>query len=89
MANNEHVAILKKGVETWHDWRRANPNISPDLSGADLCNWDFRAVDLSSACLIDTDLSHAILSDARFTGAICSSSTDLSGAVLARAKLGG
>jgi len=34
MANDDHVALLKKGVDAWHEWRRANPHIRPDLSGA-------------------------------------------------------
>jgi uncharacterized protein YjbI with pentapeptide repeats len=36
MANEEHVAILKNGVVAWNAWRRENPNIQPDLDGADL-----------------------------------------------------
>jgi len=36
MANPEHLAILKQGVEQWNKWRRANSGIQPDLSGADL-----------------------------------------------------
>lgn len=31
MANEEHVAILKRGVEAWNRWRRENPNVRPDL----------------------------------------------------------
>jgi uncharacterized protein YjbI with pentapeptide repeats len=89
MANDEHVALLKQGVDAWNDWRKQNPDIRPDLSEADLRDWDLRIVDLSKACLIDTDLSMAVLSDAVFTGAICSSNTDLSGARLVRAKLSG
>ena len=30
MANDEHVAILKKGgvdVDTWNEWRDENPNV--------------------------------------------------------------
>jgi hypothetical protein len=34
MANDEHVAMLKKGVEAWSARRRENPDILPDLSGA-------------------------------------------------------
>ena len=64
MANDEHVAILKKGVEAWNAWRRENPDIRPDLSEANLRDWDLRIVDLSKTCLIDTDLSMALLSDA-------------------------
>src|SRR5262249_42979766 len=36
MANNEHVAILKKGVDAWNEWRRENPNKLPDLIRVDL-----------------------------------------------------
>jgi len=34
MANDEHVAMLKKGVAAGNAWRRENPDIRPDLSGA-------------------------------------------------------
>ena len=34
MANEEHVAILKKGVAAWNEWRRENPDIRPNLSEA-------------------------------------------------------
>jgi hypothetical protein len=36
MPNDEHVAILKKGVDGWNAWRVVNPGIRPELSGADL-----------------------------------------------------
>jgi uncharacterized protein YjbI with pentapeptide repeats len=36
MANDEHVAILKRGVAAWNAWRNENPDICPDLRGADL-----------------------------------------------------
>ena len=38
MPNDEHVAMLKKGVDAWNAWRRDlyNLNIDPDLSKADL-----------------------------------------------------
>jgi hypothetical protein len=34
MANDGHVAQLKKGVGAWHAWRRENGDIRPDLSWA-------------------------------------------------------
>jgi hypothetical protein len=34
MANDEHVALLKQGVEAWNAWRKANPHIRPDLIDA-------------------------------------------------------
>jgi uncharacterized protein YjbI with pentapeptide repeats len=54
MANEEHVALLKQGLAAWTAWRRENPNILPDLSGADL-----RGADLDEADLDDTNLHHA------------------------------
>jgi len=41
MANEEHLKILRQGVEAWNKWRKANPNIQPDLGRADLSPWDF------------------------------------------------
>ena len=36
MANPEHIAKLRKGVEEWNTWRSDKPAVFPDLSGADL-----------------------------------------------------
>ena len=36
MANDEHVALLKKGAAARNAWRNENPDIRPDLSYADL-----------------------------------------------------
>jgi uncharacterized protein YjbI with pentapeptide repeats len=36
MANQEHEKILKAGVDTWNNWRSANPSVQPDLSGINL-----------------------------------------------------
>jgi uncharacterized protein YjbI with pentapeptide repeats len=41
MANPEHLAILKQGVEVWNRWRDDNPEAVPDLSDADLTGIDF------------------------------------------------
>jgi hypothetical protein len=36
VANPEHLAKLKEGVEAWNQWRNSNPSIKPDLSESDL-----------------------------------------------------
>ena len=36
MANNEHLSILKKGVEAWNRWGHENPRVEPDLRRANL-----------------------------------------------------
>ena len=83
MANPEHVDFLNKGVEEWDRWRRANLELRPDLSGAellgrDLFGMDFYYADLSGAQLTGADLGWTRLSSA-----------DLSGAYLAMANLSG
>jgi len=36
MANQEHLDILKQGLEVWNQWREENADIRPDLSDAEL-----------------------------------------------------
>ena len=36
MANPEHLAKLKEGVEAWNKWRKDNPKIKRDLTEANL-----------------------------------------------------
>ncbi len=36
MASKEHLTIIKAGVDAWNGWRKDNPNVVPNLSGADL-----------------------------------------------------
>jgi uncharacterized protein YjbI with pentapeptide repeats len=83
MANNEHVAILKKGVDAWNAWRDEHPNIIPDLSEADLTGADLTGANLSEADLIGAKLSGADLTGANLSEA------DLSEARLVRADLSG
>lgn len=42
MANPEHVAMLKQGVEAWNQWRERNPDLTPDLRDANLKGLEFR-----------------------------------------------
>jgi uncharacterized protein YjbI with pentapeptide repeats len=51
MANDEHIARLKKSVADWNAWRIENPNIRPDLSGADLTRTNLSGANLSEASL--------------------------------------
>jgi uncharacterized protein YjbI with pentapeptide repeats len=76
MANEEHLEILKEGVQAWNRWRSENPAIKPDLKDADLNN-----LDLGGANFKDCDLSGAGLSGAELSGA------DLRGANLARVTI--
>src|SRR5215472_4314180 len=87
MAHEEHLKILKQGVEQWNRWRLENA-IRPDLSGANLSG-----ANLSSTDLIDVYLSFAELAGANLSGANLSGANligaNLSGANLSGAKLSG
>jgi len=97
MANKEHLAILRQGVEAWNRWREKNPTIRPDLSvadliranlsGADLSGADLSVADLSGANLMGADLREANLGVADLSGADLNGA-DLSGASVKLATVG-
>jgi uncharacterized protein YjbI with pentapeptide repeats len=93
MADKNHLKIFKQGVEGWNRWRRDNPDIEPNLSGANfyvelelkIGRFDIerklmklRGIDLSRTDLTRIQAQHGILDGA-----------DLSHAVLAEANLSG
>ncbi|MBX3084739.1 MAG: pentapeptide repeat-containing protein [Anaerolineae bacterium] len=69
MANKEHLAILEEGAENWNKWRRANPDIRPDLSDAHLNGVQLHSVRLSQADLSDVDLRRTHLFAMYLSGA--------------------
>jgi hypothetical protein len=83
MANDEHALLPKKGVAAWNEWRKQNPDIRPDLGGANLSEADLHRANLHEANLRGADLSWANLSGADLSWA------NLSGANLFRAHLSG
>ncbi len=44
MANEEHLNILRQGVDVWNTWRRENTTERPDLQGANLAGANLRGV---------------------------------------------
>lgn len=90
MANDEHLAILKQGIEVWNRWREENAEVRPDLSEADLSGADlsrkWTGTDILAADLREADLSGTNLSGANLTGAnLCGA--NLSGAFLSEANM--
>jgi uncharacterized protein YjbI with pentapeptide repeats len=82
MANEEQLALLKADVSGWNTWRGENPEIRPDLTGADLRSTNLTRADLRLAGLCGVNLTGADLRSANFTGA------DLTDAVLYETALG-
>jgi Pentapeptide repeats (8 copies) len=101
VANDEHVALLKKSVAAWNAWRDENPDIRPDLRGANLSRADLSTANLREADLRRADFREADLREADLRGANLSeanlrwaylwradlSNADLSGANLVKATL--
>ena len=85
MANQEHLEILKQGVDAWNQWRRAQerkPDLSKaNLTGAKLFGANLWKADVSNANFSGANLSYADLQGASFTA------TDLSHADLGFARL--
>jgi uncharacterized protein YjbI with pentapeptide repeats len=80
MANPEHLAKLKEGVEAWNQWTFEHP-LRVDLSGADLSEARLDDGYLCYANLRGTMLGGAKLNHAKLLGA------DLRGAILSDAEL--
>ena len=49
MANQEHLAILKQGIDNWNKWRREQGEVQVDLSGTDLSDLDLSLGNFSPA----------------------------------------
>ena len=95
MAEKTILALLRRGVGDWNDWRTAHPDTRPDLShaglyglelananlaGADLRRADLRGANLFGATLAGADLASADFFKATLDGA------DLTGANLVGAR---
>ncbi|HEY9637289.1 MAG TPA: pentapeptide repeat-containing protein [Coleofasciculaceae cyanobacterium] len=101
MANDEHLALLRQGVDAWNEWKANNPDIRPNLSfatgkgitikGAKLSGVDLSRADLSRADLSRADLIGAKFSEANLREAYLSAAeliaADLSSADLSSADL--
>jgi hypothetical protein len=102
MANEEHLTILKQGVDQWNEWRRREAWITPDLCEANLRrihnDWlhprtrrpgaNLAGVNFSKAHLGKANLQEANLSGANLSAAILSGA-NLWDACLDEANLSG
>jgi len=99
MADESHLSIYRRGVLEWNCWRSQNPNVKPDLKGADLSKpslpdaWE---IDLSNADLRGANLAGTLHMSGIFASALLTEANldsvnflfaDLSGADLRGANL--
>ena len=64
MADPKQLSILQQGVEAWNQWRAANPQVLPDLSGVGLSDDNLRGINFSGANLTGARLMRIDLSNA-------------------------
>lgn len=83
MPNIDHLVILKQRADVWNGWRAKNPEVKPDLAGANLVMAILHDVDLTGANLFGANLTGADLFMANLTG------VNLFMANLAGAQVGG
>jgi len=92
MVNKKHLQIIRQGVDAWNEWRRKNPELRPNLRGADLHEADLYEADLSEADLGKANLTQANLGGANLGFAEVSEArvggANLSKANLTQANLG-
>lgn len=88
MANDEHAAILRQGVQAWNAWRQAHNGLQPDLSHAELAGFDLSHAKLMWTALYGADLRGALLNNADLFRADLIAAR-LSGAQLREADLRG
>ncbi|NJN91631.1 MAG: hypothetical protein HC878_15550 [Leptolyngbyaceae cyanobacterium SL_5_14] len=84
MANQDHLATLKKGVRAWNKWRASNSDITPDLRASDLSELDLSKINLSEASIQGVNFSKTILQGADFSHSKAGIKTNFEGLVLAQ-----
>ncbi len=93
MANEDHVKRAGYAIGVWNRWRDENPDVSPDLSGADLSAGLYRKGKLFSANLKGTDFRRSNMREADLHESNLAqadlSKTDLRGANFAKTVLTG
>jgi Pentapeptide repeats (8 copies) len=58
MANEEHLQMIRQGVDAWNKWRDEHPKIQPDLSGANLIEAHLRGAKLGGTNLRGAIIFH-------------------------------
>ncbi|BAB78209.1 pentapeptide repeat-containing protein (plasmid) [Anabaena sp. FACHB-709] len=88
MANEEHLAILRQGVEVWNAWRENNPDINPDLSCLNFNKIDLDGFNFSNTVIFGSTFGSSSLRKTLFTRAFLQN-TDLAGVDLTGSNLRG
>jgi uncharacterized protein YjbI with pentapeptide repeats len=93
MANPDHLALVRSGVDALNEFCRRNEDLALDLEGADLSEMDLRNARLQAARLAGANFERADLRNVRFNSGDLRNANfrdaDLRGASLHRANITG
>jgi hypothetical protein len=93
MADPEHLALVRSGVDNLNEFCRQNENVALDLEGADFSGMKLQNVRLQAAKLAGANFEGADLRNARFNSGdlrdVNFRDADLRGASLHRANITG
>jgi uncharacterized protein YjbI with pentapeptide repeats len=63
MINEEHLMILKQGVNVWNEWRKNNPQVIPIIGEVNLSNQSLSGINFDGVKLLGTNLNGSNLAD--------------------------
>jgi uncharacterized protein YjbI with pentapeptide repeats len=69
MINEEHLMILKQGVNIWNEWRKNNPQVIPIIGEVNLSNQNLSGINFVGVKLLRTNLDRSNLANADFSRA--------------------
>ncbi|MBN3906742.1 pentapeptide repeat-containing protein [Nostoc sp. NMS1] len=69
MANEDHLAILRQGVDVWNQWREKVFDVNINLNSANLSAMNLFMFNLNNICLNEADLSGTDLSESNLSKA--------------------
>jgi len=91
--NQEHLDILKRGVEEWNKWREEHSEIQPQINGASLNGVNLSEINLSGSHITNSFFGGTKFIGANLHGVVMHGSTvndaDLSGADLSEGNFSG
>ena len=65
MANSEHLALIKQGVEVWNAWYSKHKKVIPDLAQANLSSLHLSGINLKKAILKQASINNQVPDDGK------------------------
>jgi len=70
MANQDHLDILKQGIDVWNQWKQKHLDIAPDFIGSSLFDANFHQANFQGASFNNANLGRTSFNNANLTNAL-------------------